>query len=507
MECAARSAPQPAFMPILFPSRLLPGLFLASSILAQTASKPDLLADALSRHNYPEAIRLAASETKAHPGNVRAWVLQALALEGAQRHAEALRSVDYALQLRPGFLPAAEAGAQIAYSAHDPSATNRIDQVLTLDPHSPTAHAMGTVLAIEAHNCPTAIAHLEGAPILLKLDRRTRTALALCYAEAGEVLQATGILEPLHAETPSDPAITFDLAALYVDKERFADASALLLAQQAYAALDPDALNLLGASYAGSGRVAEAIAIYRKTISIQPHEDRNYIDLALLAMDHQSPAVALGVLDSGITANPKSARLYTMRGSVYAQVARNDAAQADFEQAERLAPNETFGALGLGVLLRDESNLPEAQHLLEGKLNQSPADPVLNYMLADVLIREGANPGDPSFARAQQLLARSLQADPNLAQAHASLGKLALKANDLPSAMTHLERAVALAPKDRTALNQLIAAYRRSGRAEDATRVSAQLATTVAAERDEEVEKNRTHLILDAPSSKPDVTR
>ncbi len=488
-------------MPILSPSRLLVIALLASPILAQTAPAPDPLADALSRHNYPEAVRLAAIETKDHPGNVRGWVLQALALDGAQRHTDALRSVDYALQLHPSFLPAAEAGAQIAYSAHDPSALNRVDRVLTLEPHNPIAHAMGAVLGAEANNCSAAIAHVESAPVLGQLDRRTRTRLAICYAAAGDPPHAINLLEHLLTEAPTDLADTYNLAILYIDKERFADAKSILLAQQTRSPLDPDALNLLGASYAGLGEIAEAIATYRQIIVARPHEERNYIDLALLAMDHQSPAVALGVLESGIATNPQSARLYTMRGSVYAQVAKNDLAQADFEKAVRLAPDQTFGALGLGVLLRDESNLPEAQALLEAKLKSSPADPILNYMLADVLIREGANPSDPSFTRAQQLLAISLQANPNLAQAHAALGKLALKANDIRGAILHLELAVGLAPKDRTALNQLVAAYRRSGRSEDAARVSTLLAVAVAAERDEEVEKNRTHLILDAPSS------
>ena len=365
---------------------------------------------------------------------------------------------------------------------------------------------MSAVLALEAHTCPAALTHFEAASSLTgppQLDRHTRLALSLCYADTGNLPQATSLLEQLHTEAPADPTVTFNLASLYLEQERFPATTALLLAQQAHAALDPGSLNLLGASYAGNGQVAEAIAAYRQAIAQQPHEDRNYIDLALLSMDHQSPSVALGILDAGIRANPQSARLYTMRGSVYAQVAKNEAAQADFEHADRLAPTESFGTLGLGVLLRDESNLPEAQRLLETKIAQSPNDAVLDYMLADVLIRGGANPGDPAFTRAQQLLAASLTINPNLAQAHAALGKLALKANDLPAATQHLERAVALAPKDRTALNQLVAAYRRAGRTDDAARVAAQLATAVAAERADEVERNRVHLVLDTPATPP----
>lgn len=52
----------------------------------------------------------------------------------------------------------------------------------------------------------------------------------------------------------------------------------------------------------------------------------HYTDLAILSMDHQSSAVAFGVLDAGIKSNPRSGALLTMRGSIYAQVAKNDEA-------------------------------------------------------------------------------------------------------------------------------------------------------------------------------------
>lgn len=154
-------------------------------------------------------------------------------------------------------------------------------------------------------------------------------------------------------------------------------------------------------------------------------------------------------------------------------------------------------------MLRDDGNLEAVQAILTKKLKDQPGDPVLNYMLADILIRKGAAPGQPDFIEAQRLLTASVARKPDFAQAHAELGKLHMKAGQLPTAITQLEAAVKLEPMDRTALNQLVAAYRRSGRMEDATRIAAQLAQAVGEERAREIEKNRTHLILDNPGTAP----
>ena len=469
--------------------------------LAQTGmDQVEALRSALAHQQYGAAVMLAREQTTTHPEDARGWVLQALALSGDKQPKEALASIHHALELRPDYLPAMEAGAQIAYQAKDASASEMLQHVLTLEPKNPTAHAMASVLALEKHACGEALDHFEKAGSLPEMDRNTRIRLSICFSESGNLAAAAKLLQQVHTDFPDDAIVTADLASLYIDSKRCSDAVALLQGEKAAGrALDADLMNLLSAAYAGNEQVTEAIESYRSAIEEHPHDDRNYIDLALVSMDHQSPAVAIGVLDSGIRNNPKSAALYTMRGSVNAQIAKNDAAQSDFEAAERLSPSQTFGTIGLGVLLRDQSNLEDAQHVLQEKLKQKPDDAVLNYMLSDVLIRKGANPGDPGFAEAKRLLETSLKLQPDLAQAHAALGKLDLKAGNVSEAIAQLETAVKLVPNDRTALNQLVAAYRRTDRSADANRVAAQLASAVAEERAEETQKNRVHLMIDAP--------
>lgn len=460
------------------------------------------LRDALAGHHYAEALRLAQAKIDQNSKDPYPWFARALAQNGLGRATQSFASLDEALKLNPRYLPAAEAGAQIAYGAHDPRAARYLALILSQQPANATAHAMAGVLAFEKNDCASTIDHFEKAESMIATDANAEMQYAVCLGRVGDTAAATPRFEHLHTLKPDDRAATYNLASVYVDQKRFREAVQLLETSRTHdGPLDADSMNMLASAYAGNGQLAEAIDTYRAAIVLNPHDDREYSDLAILSMDHQSPAVALGVLEAGIRNNPKSAALYTMRGSIYAQIAKNEQAQSDFETADRLSPSQVAGTVGLGVLLRDDGNLDKAQGILETKLKTQPDNPVLNYMLADILIRNGAAPGQQEFLRAERLLNLSIARKPDFAQAHAALGKLQIKAGKLGPAIAQLELATRLDPTDRTALNQLVAAYRRSGRTEDAARVAAQLAHTVSEERAQETEKNRIHLILDTQGS------
>lgn len=459
----------------------------------QTVDTASLLALVRS-HRYQEAVTSADRLTRQDPKSADAWFYRGVAENGLANEAQALDSLQHALSLDPAMLKAAEAGAQIAYRHHDPLERSFLKQVVRLDPANATAHGMLGVLALEANDCSAALADFSLAGPLADPSLGTRVSLckAQVMANSGDLSGAQAELTVLHRDNPSDLNLTGALAEVLL---RAGDSSRVVsLLAPVGPTLPASCLNLLGSAYARLGNLPLAIETYRQAITSAPLEQDNYLDLATLGMEHQSPEVALTVLDRGLKVNPRAARLLVMRGTVYAQVGKNDLAQKDFEQSDRLQPNSTYGALGMGVLLREDGNLDEAQSVLEKKLQISPGNALLSFMLADVLVRKGASPGDPTFTRATTLLQGVLLAQPDLAPAHALLGKLLLKDAHTDQAITELETAIRLQPTDRTALNQLVSAYRRVGRTTDAARVSTTLEQSVAAERARDNEKNRIHL-------------
>ncbi len=463
--------------------------------LSQTLNSVDLAA--LVRTGQFQAAVTAADKLLQHaPTDAYTWLYRGLAENGLGRQSEALKDVDHALALQPTLLTAAEAGAQIAYRSHDPQAPAFLQKVVTLDPANPTAHAMLGVIALEREDCAAALADFAKAGTVS--DPSIALRLGMCNAQAdanaGNLRGAEQTLAALHAAHPSEASVTQALAEVQMQANEPAKTVALLSPMAG--GLSAAMLNLLASAYSRAGNLTAAVETYRRAISAAPVQQDSYLDLATLSMEHQSPEVALSVLDSGLKLKPDAVRLLVMRGTVYAQIGKNDLAQNDFEQADRLQPNSSYGAVGLGVLLREDGNLDEAQAVLEKKLQRAPGNALISFMLADVLVRKGATPGDASFTRAVSLLHTALVEQPELAPAHALLGKLLLKDAHPEQAIAELESAIRLQPTDRTALNQLVAAYRRIGRTSDAARVSTMLEQSVAAERAQENEKNRIHLSL-----------
>ena len=479
----------PRFAPAVVPFTLA-ACFASAGVAQESAGA------LLETHHYAQSVQAADAGLKTEPNDARLWVVKGLALAGLGKIGPALGSLDHALKLTGDDGRILEAAAQIGYGARDARAQGYLDRLLARDPANQVAHAMSGALAYERKDCAGADAHFAQAGAALDGNVPAQMQYGDCLLQTGDTARGMALFEQLAAAHPGDPVFGYDRAVAEMQASRFADAVEVLRAIQAGGPLNGDAANLLGAAYNANGQLAEAIAAYRAAAAANPHDDRNWIDLATVSVEHQSPEAALKVLDAGIAQNPGSGALLAMRGAVRAQLSDNDGATQDFEAANRLEPSKLYGAVGLGVLLRDTSKLPEAEALLRQRLGAHPNDATLNYLVADVLIREGAAPGDPKFAEAHKLLLHAVALKPDLAVAYGELGKLDLKDGHSEAAIAELEKGVKYDSTDRTSLNQLVAAYRRAGRSDDAARVAGQLAKAVEHDRTEQTERNRVHITV-----------
>ena len=323
-----------------------------------------------------------------------------------------------------------------------------------------------------------------------------------CLLRLNQPADAAAVFERLLQEGGDTPSARYNLAVAQLQAGR--NDQALSNARTAVDASprDPDTLSLFAAANAATGHVQEAIAALRSAIELAPDDERHYVDLAVICLDHDAAALALEVINAGVSRNPNAARLYTMRGAIHANRAELDEAVQDFERARALSPDELYGSVGLSMVLRQTNRIPEAIALLRKKLVQRPADATLNYLLADALMRGDPAPDSAEFREARKALGRALRANPAFASAQAALGKLMLRAGDLPAAIDALQVALKLDASNRLALNQLVIAYRRSGHDADARIAAVQLTALLTRERAEEVARNRVRLVKGvAPAS------
>ncbi len=151
-----------------------------------------------------------------------------------------------------------------------------------------------------------------------------------------------------------------------------------------------------------------------------------------------------------------------------------------WREALKLAPGDPALELELAVSLHqsrdDESALPIFQRLLK----QSPDSAELNFMLGDTWL------GLQNAERAAPYLRKSVDLDPKLMAARASLGRALLMLNEGAEAIPHLEM-VLPTDEEGTLHFQLARAYQMAGRPEDAKKMMAryqEVRRTSAAERE-----------------------
>ena len=258
---------------------------------------------------------------------------------------------------------------------------------------------------------------------------------------------------------------------------------------------DSAVLNLLGSIYASQDKVADAIVAFRKATELDPKNEQNYIDLASLCLDHQSFDVAADVVNVGIANIPDSAALYTLRGAIAAQTSNVEQAAADFERANRLKPDASYGDVGLSLLLGQQSQIDEAIAVIRSRLERAPNDAKLNFLLADLLVRKSDDPQQSGQHEAQRLLVKAVGLQPDLAKAHAALGKLLLKSGQADLAIKELKVALEKDPNDRVALNQYVLALNRLHRTAEARAAAERLRDLLSEDRRAEVRKNRIRIM------------
>jgi tetratricopeptide (TPR) repeat protein len=293
---------------------------------------------------------------------------------------------------------------------------------------------------------------------------------------------------------PQDKTVSYNLAlALHLDHH---DEGSLEITKTL--AADSDVLNLVGSIYAGQDKVADAIAAFRKATELDPKNEQNYIDLASLCLDHQSFDIAADIVNVGIANIPDSAALYTLRGAIAAQTSNMEQAAADFERANRLKPDANYADVGLSLLLGQQSQLDEAIAVIRSRLERAPNDAKLNFLLADLLVRKSDDPQQSGQDEARSLLMKAVRLQPDLARAHAALGKLLLKSGQADAAIGELKLALEKEPNDRVALNQYVLALTRLHRTAEARAAAERLRNVLSEDRRAEVRKNRIRIV---PSS------
>lgn len=479
---------------------LLAGPKLVSSQTPGSQIEP--ITAALRARDYDKAVELSRAALQASPDNAQLWTLQGIALVNKGERKEALAAFQRALKIAPNDVAALAGAAEIEYQADSQAAVPLLKRLLVARPDDPTAHAMLAVLDYRRADCAGAVPHFEKAGELLDSQIDALHAYATCLVKLKRLDDASKIFQKALALRPDDPREHVLLASIQLMDHKSQDALATLQPLLESKDVDANTLDLASRAYEDMGDTPHAVSALRQALLLDPRNVSLYLDFANICFAHESFQVGIDVITEGLILLPKADDLYVARGVLYVQLAQYDKAEADFEKAYELNPNQSLSTAAQGLVAVQENDLDHALVSIQEKLKRKPDDPLLLYLQADVLSQQGVDTGTPEFRLAMQSAQKAVALQPTLAAARGVLAKLYMQTGEYQKAIEQCRKVLASDPKDQTAVYRLIQALRKTGQNKEIPELLKRLASLREQATQDDRERYRYKILEDDTAPK-----
>ena len=410
-------------------------------------------------------------------------------LQAANTHLEA------ALKLAPNDLEALYYLSVNQYRLDQPArAKVNLERILTLKPDmQPAILLLGAVLE-KLKDYRRATPLLESVIDLVRRQPEWIAVLARCYYHAGQLEMGRSTLDWLQ---PAGPAAVFlggetaaqsgDLEAAeklfasirsaYPDRARLVYELAMVQYQSKHYAESQDALeqliaagtqearvyNLLGWCNHRQHQLTAAVAAMKRAIELEPAAETNYDHLTQILIEEGRYADAREAAEKALAVAPNSSAAYQLKGQAEAGTGNFKLALQSYARAVELRPANADALLGLGLTQQKLFQYREAAASFEKGITRFPENPRFYESYGRMLLDAGTDE-----AHAASLLEKALALDDHLADAHYELGKYLLGKDKVQPAVTHLEAAAKLDPRNSRIPLALAGAYRRLGRKAEA---------------------------------------
>ncbi len=223
----------------------------------------------------------------------------------------------------------------------------------------------------------------------------------------------------------------------------------------------PQALEL-ALQHHQAGRLAEAEALYRQILAVEPgHADALHL-LGVVAHQVGRHDVAVELIRQAISLLPTAPAFFSNLGGAYEKLGRHEEAVTAFRRAIELNPDYPEAHNNLGNVLRIQRQTGEAVAAFRRAIQLRPDYAEALSNLGNALTDQG-NLDDAIDAFRQAIHLR-----PDLPEAFSNLGAALRERGDLDDALICLRRALELNPDLPATLNNLSVVLRDLGRDEEA---------------------------------------
>lgn len=231
------------------------------------------------------------------------------------------------------------------------------------------------------------------------------------------------------------------------------------------------ALHQQGCIAQGQGKLEEAIAFYRRSLSVNPNFVESYNNLAVALWNQGAYDEAIATYQQAITIKPDYADAYSNLGVALMSCDRKDEAIAAYRQAIALKPDYAEAYNNLGSVLRSTGALDEAIAAYEKALTIDPK-------CAEAYNNQGLVFFDrEEFAQAIASHQQAINLKPNYAEAYDNWGRALQRLGRMVEAISCHQQAIALKPDYIQAYNRLGNALQQIGRFNEAIAIYQQAIT------------------------------
>jgi tetratricopeptide (TPR) repeat protein len=288
---------------------------------------------------------------------------------------------------------------------------------------------------------------------------RANLNLGVMHAQAGRFLRAAEFCEEAAKIDPAFPQLQYSLGVAYFNAHRYDKAVAPLTRALAADPANPILPRMLATASLETDDYGTAVSLLANDSQRERDPSLQYAyGLALVGSGRAAEAEA--IFTRLLTNHATTPELSVVLGHAYAQQGNYDAAIEALRRALQLKADVADANSALGLIFLKQGKLAESEAALRAELTAHPANAKARERLATVLDLLGRS--DEAAIELRNVLG----AKPDFADARYLLGKILLVRGSADEAAAHLEAAARLAPDDANVHYQLARAYQKLGRGE-----------------------------------------
>jgi arylsulfatase A-like enzyme/tetratricopeptide (TPR) repeat protein len=282
------------------------------------------------------------------------------------------------------------------------------------------------------------------APEAANLDKDTLARLA-SLGYVGTTTTRTS--RPGDHGTLADPKDKLDVftavqrAGELMARDEYAEAVGALESALAMEPAMPQALLMLGASYAELGRTKEAKAQFDRVLKKDPESVPGLIGLANILLQEGKTEDVVTLCRQTLSIDPRNSQAYALLGDVYIGERQPSKALPHLEKAVEIQPKITQNRLNLAACLIEVDQLARAQQILDGILDEHPRFPGA-WFNRGVLYEEQRRADD-----ARKAYLAEVTNYPNSFKARFNFGKVLSELGDWTGSIDQMKEIIRIAPK------------------------------------------------------------